>query len=229
MTTLIKIMDNIKCNIFLLKITVTQATTSVSLSNSKVQAWENHLYSNSEYSILLNSCFAKNKPVNRNTLNSCAHNLGLAWFCCENALRGVSETVETCFAKGLQHLSCQSERFFDTCKNGRASFIRTAGYLSKKSIHRQLAEDLLVFQMCYGEQRPPWNTEGRSPTDQNSYIWPGSFRGENAGRARPTPIGCICRLQLGSEWRDEEKQKSINSTPKHLTEYFLWHLACDEH
>lgn len=79
----------------------------------------------------------------------------MAWFCCEKALRGVSETVETCFAKGLQHSSCQSERFFYTCKNGRASFIRTAGYLSKKSILRQLAEDLLVFQMCYGEQRNP--------------------------------------------------------------------------
>lgn len=192
-------------------------TSSVSLSNSKVQAWEIHLYSNSVYSILLNS---QNKPVNRNTLNSCAHSLALAWFCCEKTLRGVSETVETCFAKGLQHLSCQSEQFFDTCKNGRASFMRTAGYLSKKSILRQLAEDLLVFQMCYSEQRPPREHRGRSPTDQNSYIWPGSFRGENAGRFRQTPIGRIGRQQLGSEWRGEKKQKSINSSLQTLDHVF---------
>lgn len=119
--------------------------SSVSLSNSKVQTWEVHLYSNSVHAILLNSWLHQNKPVNRNALNSCTHNLALAWFCCEKTLRGVSETVETCFAKGLQHLSCQSERFFDTRKNVQASFMRTAGYLSQKSILRQLAEDLLVF------------------------------------------------------------------------------------
>lgn len=83
-----------------------------------------------------------------------------------------------------------------------------------------MAENPLVFQMFYGEQRPPWNTEGRSPTDQNSYICPGSFRGENAGRSHPTPIGCICRLQLGSERRDEEKQKSINSSLQTLDRVF---------
>ncbi len=163
-------------------------TSSVSLSNSKVQTWEIHLYSNSVHSILLNSWLRQNKPVNRNTLNSCAHNLALAWFCCEKTLRGVSETVETCFAKGLQHLSCQSERFFDTCKNGQASFMRTAGYLSKKSIHRQLAEDLLVFQMCYSEQRPP--REHRGPiTHWSEFLY--LTRVFQRGKRQKGPLGRI--------------------------------------
>lgn len=120
------------------------AWESISLSNSKVQAWEDHLYSNSigTLHLLTQLYLLKNKPVNR---NETIQKLPLAWFCCEKALRGLSEAVETCSAKGLKHLSCQRECVFDTYKNGPASFMTTAGYLSKKSILCELAEDLLVF------------------------------------------------------------------------------------
>lgn len=164
--------------------------------------------------------FAKKQTVNRNALNSCIHNLALAWFCCEKTLRGVSETVETCSAKGLKHLSCQSERVFDTCKNGPASFMTTAGYLSKKSILCELAEDLLVFQMCRSEQRPP--LEHREQITRRT-----GFRGVKTGVVCRIAMGRVGGLQLGTEWRNAEKQNQSNVS-KHLTELCLWHLACDE-
>ncbi len=97
----------------------------------------------------------------------------------------------------------------------------------KKSIHRQLAEDLLVFQMCYSEQRHPLQEHRGRITHWSEFFY--LTRVFQRGKRRNGPLDTNrLHRQLGSEWRDEEKQKKQSiEVSKPLTMYFLWHLACD--